>query len=307
MNPSYNGSFGSGYPGGQVPGGVNSGSFGGVPQGQPMSMGTGDIVLSSDNGGQRSSKKWVAVIVVAILAILIGIGFWFLSTGSVAQNPQKNEDLQQKYNSYVNYVLSGKEDDSEPERDFIVDLETSYFGYIDEDEINEYLQKAEEKYTSFENGYYQNNAKNEISLTPLKAFFQDYVKIKTALGKFNTVYKENGKDSAEKLITENTTQSDTDDEVLAEYKAKRKESLEAYLQLWESFKDEKCFTKETGIAQSCFSRVDGLQKTYDQKIEEANEAFEKMNDRAMETLVNLYDLFYPGSSSNSAQNEGNKE
>lgn len=148
MNPSSNSSFGGGAQpvsggavgfggassgngavgsGGVISSGVVSPGVGGAQQmQQPISSGTGDIVLSSGGGQERKSKKlFVIVGAVAVVAVIVVLVIVFLNRGS-SSGGVRVSNAREAFNVYANYFLTGEtsKDDIEGTEDVELEAES---------------------------------------------------------------------------------------------------------------------------------------------------------------------------------------
>ena len=97
------------------------------PTPQPISTGTGDIILS-DFSSPKTKKTPIIILIILLIIAIVGIGAYFLipSQNNTSQS-QNNSTLTQAFYTYANRLLFGEEK-SEPVSDF--DVEN--FFYIDE-------------------------------------------------------------------------------------------------------------------------------------------------------------------------------
>ncbi len=165
MNPSYNGSFGTGNPGGQVPGGFGSGSFGGAPQGmtpqgfasqgQPIGSGGGDIVLGA-SGEQRKSKKWLVVIGV-VMVIVLAVLMVMMGVRGNGNSAVISNDAKTAFNRYANYFLYGDSKNNEMIDEIPALAETAFIKQTESiSEGSNYFQELKALFDTFNgsiNGY----------------------------------------------------------------------------------------------------------------------------------------------------------
>ncbi len=218
MNPSYNGSFGTGNSGGQVPGGFGSGSFGGVPQGmtpqgfasqgQPIGSGGGDIVLGA-SGEQRKSKKWLVVVGVVVVILLLLGGVWISTRGS-GENIVSN-DAKTAFNRYANYFLYGEDKASAIGAEVPKNGDTSFANQIESTNgDSSYFQNLNAlfgKFKNFMDEYSKNN--DDFDATMLNNYSSELELLtiyreKGALTRANILksYKEGGEVKAKEYIRE---------------------------------------------------------------------------------------------------------
>lgn len=199
MDPSYNNSFGSGTgassgsaAGGNV--GVSSGTSvagsvsaggnaiissgvsgnntnantnangvitsGGVGVQQPISSGTGDIIL---NGGQKAGgKKWRVVLVILAMVAVIGVAVGMIVMSLGRKDAATGGDVQSLFNIYANYFVNGEVNTDGVaigDDEAAGDDSTVYFdrmvGEGDETKTKEYMNNLQGYFDSFYNKYMQ--------------------------------------------------------------------------------------------------------------------------------------------------------
>lgn len=154
-------------PGAMVPGGdfVSFQTSGYPNTVQPVSSGTGDIILSTDDGSSGKSRKGLVILLIVLVLLVVGAGVGFVvwqgggggdddQASDVNDNGDNNdtyddgaEILDLKFNTFINYMVDGEESDSSVEN---ISPTTDY--HIDENYENlEYLSQLSVFYDDFWN------------------------------------------------------------------------------------------------------------------------------------------------------------
>ena len=133
---------------------------------------SGDIVLA---GAEKKKPKLSTIIIVAFAVLFAVVVLVLAITRTIGGGGQGGSNsVQEAFNKYANFFLSGKQNDSSMEierKDF---NETAFGraldGGADDAEVeDDYYQKLEEYYTSFYEKYVNSNAESEN-----RSFLDDY-------------------------------------------------------------------------------------------------------------------------------------
>ena len=148
------------------------------PMQQPViTSGTGDIILGG--GEEKKSRKGLIIIVVLLMVLALvggGILLWqsgVTGGGDGVERQSQVSNLKEAFNSYVNYVMKGEESISDVGKETIPG--GAYYKTLPNDERESYLERADNKYNTLVNMYNENEG--EVSLEPLKDFFQETARI----------------------------------------------------------------------------------------------------------------------------------
>ena len=141
-----------------------------IPQQPVISSGTGDIVLSGGEAPKKSRKGVVILIVLVVVLALVGGGFLLWQNGVFgggSNSQSQAASLEEKYNSYIDYVLYGENSVEKYSIDGIENW-TPYFAGLEGDELESYLQNANTKYADLETVYSQYNTVDKVNIVPMK-------------------------------------------------------------------------------------------------------------------------------------------
>lgn len=173
--PGLGGAMPGGMPG--AGGGMPAGSFGGGMPGNiaPISSGTGDVVLGGGAGasGQKSHKWVVIVVILIVLAIAGGLIAMVLLGGKRNENGGDSggnniANTRDALNSYVNYVLFGKESSENVDMEMIFNQQAYFISEgLKGKELETYLGVSEEKINKFRELYYHDR-ETTINLDEIK-------------------------------------------------------------------------------------------------------------------------------------------
>ena len=219
MNPSYNGSFGTGNPGGQVPGGFGSGSFGGAPQGmtpqgfasqgQPIGSGGGDIVLGV-SGEQRKSKKWLVVVGVVVMVVLVVLMVMMGVRGN-GNSAVISNDAKTAFNRYANYFLYGDSKNDEMTDEIPALAETAFIKQTESiSEGSNYFQGLKALFDTFNGSINSYLDEGDVYSSALIETYNSELSFITTYYDNDTltregilrVYNEGGKNKADEYIRE---------------------------------------------------------------------------------------------------------
>ncbi len=272
MNPSYDNSFGG--------------------NDQP-------VILLGSTENNTSSKKNKIRIIIGVIALLIlivagvGVGVWY-----GLNNNLKNDDrisVESKFNSYINYVLLGFENDDALTIETLQKAEP-FFLTLTQNEIIPYVQKAEEKYIDFSTNYYAMGG--DIDTSPLETYFQDYA-LTLSLTREDILksYIEDGKEKTEEYIKIFYSLTDMDNYLGIYLENMQKLGL-ATLEMISKADSFGCI-KNNSIVENCYVESEEEKNSYNALMTEALESLITLENRAATTLIDLYSEIY-----NVQQNEG---
>lgn len=171
------------------------------------------------NNSKKQSKVPIITAVVLILIAVIGAVAWMITSmvGGSDNNPQEAEEVtaaqvKQYYNSFINYLYSGKNSDQDVAESLVLDESYSVFtpdsvyaeSVIARDaDINtsEYLIDLENKYKIFAEAYVS-VYKSELS-PAIHNYFYDYAHIeKFTSEQLMQLFLTNGLDSAKAVVSD---------------------------------------------------------------------------------------------------------
>lgn len=309
MDPSYNNGVGTQIPQNNL---QQQQSMISQPMGQPMmsqpviSSGTGDVVLGGGAPEKKSRKGLIILIVLIVLLALVGGGYYLWQSGTSGDGSQQAQttNVQEKYNSYVNYVLWGEESTEKPIIEDIDQLRP-YFETLKNDEIDAYLEKANTKYAEFENGYSGYNSQNKVNIISLKVFFQDYAQMRAITSEqLLKMYLDKGFEETKNFVQDKCQISDnnTTDGMRREKNA-IKDYSDAFLNIVAKIDKAGCI-RDGEIKPGCYKVVDNDEKELLDKASTVDSAEKEIRTSAMDALKSLYTEFY-GDSENGGTNEEN--
>lgn len=312
MDPSYDkdfDSFSSGAnAGGSQVGGVGGvqpvGGVGGVqpvnpaapsqPKGEARPVGsvqrpivpsqTGDIILKQPEEKKKPRLALIVFLVLVGILLLIGVGIWVsrLIRGDGGRNDFG--EVESEYNTYVNYVLFGKDSSEKPDYEAIVDA-TPYFMTLEQDEKNEYIEKAGKLFETFASVYY--DANGEEDLTPLDTYFQKFASIK-ALTNEDIVkdFVANGREATERIIVDNYRLSGVNF-YLSSYLEDEKEAKALYLDMTVKAAEAGCLEGEV-LIKGCYTASEEELSGYGTLVSNGYQVADLMARMAFEKLQGLY-------------------
>lgn len=158
MDVTSNGVIASSSAGGNAVVGNGIGSGAGMQQ--PISSGTGDIIL---NGGQKAGgKKWRVVLVILAMVAVIGVAVGMIVMSLGRKDAATGGDVQSLFNIYANYFVNGEVstddvaiDDDEAAGDDSAVYFDRMVGEGDEAKTKEYMNNLQGYFDSFYNKYMQ--------------------------------------------------------------------------------------------------------------------------------------------------------
>ncbi len=172
MGPSYNDSFSSFSSGG---GGLSSGGSGGIFSGKDTrqnnmnqsEMNNRDVILTPSPVGERSNiKKWIVIILVALVVVATGLGIAWMVIGRNSGSPASDTaDLEKSFSNYACYLMNGEVCDNFDGLE-VPSFEDSYFvKSLDDGSFSEgYSSKLKEYFDAFNDSY---NKENDADLNGL--------------------------------------------------------------------------------------------------------------------------------------------
>ena len=291
MDPSYNNGVGSQVPQSNLQNGFQQP----LQSQQPViSSGSEDIVLTGGGEDGKKSRKKVILIVLIIIVILIGGGLLLWQSGVFNGNNNSEQALQannleEKYNDYVNYVLLGEDSFEKPDVNMIGEL-TPYFETFEGDSLEEYFSKTNEKFTAFEKDY-SKVMTNGVDLNPLKIYFQDFADVWSVSNlDILSIAINEGLEKAKNLIDDKFSSIDTTGE-LREYTLAMKNYYNIYLESIAKIINAGCVNNGMMI-HSCYNFSEEEQNKLNDAANTANTIEDKLHNLAITTLKTVYiDLY----------------
>lgn len=297
MNPSYDNGVGSSQIPPQMPQQpvVPSQPLPQQPvvSGQPVSSGTGDIVLGGADSGKKSRKGVVILIILVVVLALVGGGvLLWQNLGSGNSNQSQTASLEEKYNSYVNYVLWGVESDGKPDLAAIKEATNAYFEDLRDDALlNGYISKANEKYIGLADSYGQKEGENKVDVAVLKSYFEDYSAVKQISNEeIARIYVADGQAAVEKMIDQNY-KTVGNEKYLNDYLAAEKKLATVNLDLIVKGTPKGC-VQDGRLVLSCYGLNDEEAKMLNDAIFGAMDAVVELKTKAFDSIQGLYDELY---------------
>ena len=285
MNPSY--TNGVGAPVSQVP----------VGQPQQPIISSGDVVLGGSSE-KKSHKGVVILIILVVVLALVGGGFLLWQNGMFGgvngSGSNQVSGLEEKYNSYVNYVLWGVESSNKPDLVAIGEVVDPYFVSLQNDEValSSYIDNANAKYVELSNTYNQRE-EDKADITVLKSYFEDYAGIKEiSTGEMIQVYKESGKAAVQKMIDQSYAIASTE-RYLSDYLAARINFANAMLEKIELAAKTGCI-KDNEMMWGCDESLvpdDGFMGALNNAMKTQN----ALTSQAMNVMTQIYTELYGSS------------
>ena len=274
---------------------------GGMMSQQPIiASGPDEMALSGAEGagGAGKSRKGVVVLIILIVLLaLVGGGFWLWQSGMLGGNEgqsQQVSDLQEKYNSYVNYVLWGVESSGKPELNAIGEVVNPYFEGLqsDETELDTYMSLAGVKFDALKQAYEKKEG-DKLNLVVLKSYFEDYASIRPmSQNEMISDYAMDGEEVVKKLIDEKYNISSSE-EYLTEYTKKAKELDDFKLSMVVNADKAGCL-EDGEIQANCYQMSEADKEKMGKMMVDASEAFYAMKNEAFEVIRVLYNELYSG-------------
>ena len=194
-------------------------------------------------------NKKIIVIVLVVLLLLVGGGFLLWQSGTLGGGGRVTS-LQRKYNSYINYVVTGEESNEQPEL-YSNEMLLPYFEDLSENELSVYLEKANNKYLEFSNEYIMSEREDPADIGAMEAYFQDYAEIiPFSEDELLEMYLDVGRQEALEAIEERYTISSENEQLVA-YVNASKEALTLYLSLLVSMNGAGCINNGV-IISGCY-------------------------------------------------------
>lgn len=272
---------------------------GGVMQ-QPISSGTGDVILGGGTPKKKPRKGVIVLIVLVVLLVLAGVGYllWqngVFGGGGNSQQDAQTTDVRTAYNGYVNYVLYGENSTEKYEIDGI-DSWTPYFVNLKGDELDFYVEEVNKKYIELENAYFQSDIANKVDITPMRIFYQDYAAMQPMTEEeASNMYLENGFKQTETIINNKYIFTD-DNSQFKIYTDSVKNYLDNYLTLLVNADKAGCVQNKK-IIPGCYKLSSEEYKLYQENELAVGEAVDALRKSAVDALKNVYNELY-GSNEN---------
>ena len=259
-----------------------------------FSSDSGDIII---NSAPKSTKKIapgiIALIVIVIILLFAGIAFLIINRNNGSSGSATPSAIKEAFNSYVNYVLYGKNSNENIEdiANFNTII-TPYFESLDNEEKTQYISTAIEKYDSFTNLYYAEgrNLDDLIDTNSLQDYFQDYARI-DQLGEADVLdlYNKYGKSETAQMIKKNYNITNISNN-LAAYVDDLEELSDTYLNIIANIDNAGCLSNGS-IIENCYT----LTEAENNKIQIIFDVIDMWNSfysKAINTLNNLYAELY---------------
>ena len=274
---------------------------GGMMSQQPIiASGPDEMALSGAEGagGAGKSRKGVIVLIILIvLFALVGGGFWLWQSGMLGGNEgqsQQVSDLQERYNSYVNYVLWGVESSGKPELNATGEVVNPYFEDLQSDEtkLDTYMSLAGVKFDALKQAYEKKEG-DKLDLVVLKSYFEDYAGIKLiSQDEMIDGYSMDGENVMKNNINKEY-QVVSGEEYLTEYTKKVKElslfELETIMNI-----DKAGCLKDEKIVTNCYQMSETDEEKRGKMITDVTEAYYALKNEAFDVIRVLYNELYSG-------------
>ena len=250
--------------------------------------GTQTSIVSAPTNTKKYRLFWLVGGVTAVLIIIALALFFTIGSGNGNNNTTSLEEVKPFYNSYVNYILLGKDDQSEVS---LEDIENTipYFFELTQSQKNEYIKQVNAKYDKLVSKYYE--LSDELDLWPLKTFFSDYVSIPNfTTSELIKQYDTEGEQIVNEKIESMYNMSEIDS-YLDTYLQKRKSLELENLKIIAAMKAAGCINGEQ-IIDNCYTMTEETKSTLDQIVSDLNDDLIIMEERAYSVLERLYINIY---------------
>lgn len=269
---------------------------GGMMSQQPIiASGPDEMALSGTEGagGAGKSRKGVIVLIILIVLLaLVGGGLWLWQNGMLGDGggsqSQTTNGLEEKYNSYVNYVLWGVESNGKPDL-VAMNEATPYFEKVRNDEtaLGEYALNTEQKYNELKQAYAVAEIEEKTDIAVLESYFENYPVIPVLTqSELLVAYLAGGEEEAQELL--NDTYSAVDAEkYFSNYLKAEKELGEQILKMIIKADTAGC-VKEGKITNNCSEMNDSDSEAMGKAVMNASGAMVEMSSAAYGVLGDLY-------------------
>ncbi len=272
-----------------------------------VSVGTGGVNLP--NAEQKKPKKGLIIgVIVVLLLAAVGAFVAMNLSGRRGDSDQvvTYEPLRESFNSYMNYVLYGEDSEEDIDLNTIGGIEPYFLEVKKSGEgKEEYLAKAEEKYTAFMKSYYkdvviddeddvdekeedeeEDDEPNKEETSELSVYFQDYVAVGMSSSELVKKYLELGYDETVKLVEE-SYKTDNTNQLFLEYVNADKERNLLELKIVAQTNGASCIGDDTLIVD-CYDISDDLRKQYEELWMKSYRYSSSLKENAINTLENIY-------------------
>ena len=308
-------------PGGSMPGGMASGNSmpGGVPVGGGM-VSDGDVILGGVAPEKSSKTKIIILIVLVVLLALVGVGFLLWQNNAANNSETKQEaSLQERYNSYVNYVLWGVESDGKPDLaemkkakpylETIMNGEDSSQTGQNENTKNdklmfeEYIAKEGALFADFSEAYAGYEGGEKVDVAVIESYFDRYPRLEQIdVSEMIMLYNEGGENRVKESIEEWFVQEGDDEKYLSEYLEKKNILAEQILNLIVKANAAGCI-KDDSLDLTCYKMEESEDESLGDAMLGAFEASKQMRLAARDTLESIHGQLYE----NEEEGEVNEE
>ena len=243
-------------------------------------------------------NKKIIVIVLLVLLLLVGGGFLLWQNLQGDDNPfptqQEAGNIKGKYNSYVNYVMFGKESNETPVLEVMEDAQP-YFENLQGEGEGVYLEQATFKYDELQEAYLAYGGDLAVNLDTLKLYFQDLAQTKgVTMAEIVNAYASGGEKAAENLIVERFVNNGTrlyfDDYLNAE-----KEYAEFLLRVVINAGAAGCISGGQ-LVEGCYTMTEAEGMELNSKFNNVMTTKNTLRFNAMETLEIIYENLYGAAS-----------
>ena len=254
---------------------------------QPMSSDAGDDIVLA--GAEKKKPKLSTIIIVAFAVLFAVVVLVLAITRTIGGGPDKvsdSSDVKKAFNSYVNYVMWGKESDEEVNMDEF-DGNTLYYLKLSGGELDHYLLKVQDLYDMLNSSYSSTGEMTDISA--LNVFFHDYVAmLPLTIEEIGEEYALRGKEATQDLIDERYNKNKATGILLSDYIGKEKELLELYMRIVMDANNSGCVEIST-LNKGCYSLTKEELGAVETKLFDLTNIQDSMYFSAMETLRHIYD------------------
>lgn len=269
---------------------------GGMMSQQPIiASGPDEVALggAEGTGGAGKTRKGVIVLIVLIVLLaLVGGGFWLWQSGALGGEgglqSQTTNGLEEKYNSYVNYVLWGVESNGKP--DLVAMSEaTPYFEKVRNDEaaLGEYVSNAGKKYNELMQAYDAAEIEEKTDIAVLESYFGNYPVVPMLTqSELLGAYLVGGKQEAQELL-DNAYSAVGAESYFNNFLKAEKELGEQILKMIIKADTAGCI-KEGAIASNCSEMDTSDSEAMGKAVMNASGAMAEMSSAAYDALGDLY-------------------
>lgn len=208
-----------------------------TPPTQTVSSGSDDIVLSNSGSKKKTKRGMILLIIIMTIIGIVGCVYLLWQNGALGggnDQPRSQNELKDKYNSYINYVLWGSKSNEDISLESVESITDPYFEMIRKNNredgfLETYIEEADDKYNALVSLYQEQKDNEDINFAVIKSFFQDYAGLEDLTqDELLSIYQADGEPRAREVIGE-TYSTETGEEFFVRYVEARKELTETLL------------------------------------------------------------------------------